>query len=171
MIFLLVCCAIIYFTWLIYIYFALILVDGEPQLFKGMTVVVAAGYLLLIVGSMLFVQYRAVGANFKKLSASFYVLLGVTAILFILAGLMMAFDENYRLFGIAWITIIVYGVLNILFLAQKLIIDAIFSALFVIGGITLLVISESSQTNFVGITVVYFGVFLFSLGSFIAVWI
>ena len=109
-----------------------------------MAVVVAAGYLLLIVGSMLFIQYRAVGANLRKLSVSFYVLLGATAILFILAGVVIVREPDYQLFGIAWITVSVYGVLNILFFAQKLIIDAIFSALFVLGGIALLVFSESS---------------------------
>jgi len=129
--------------------------------------VTVIGYFLVMIVAFLTIQYRAIGANLRQLSRSFYGLLAVTFLVFIGIGLGLYFKTELKLAGIIWIAVCVYALLNLLLFRFKLYIDIVFTLGFVACGVALLYSSATKAALFTGISVLYFGIFVLSFGSFI----
>lgn len=158
---------VILLFWTIYIFVVLLLKDEEPYFLKVTTIVTIVGYLLVMIVAFLFIQYQAIGANLRNLSKSFYGMLTITFLVFVGIGAGIYFKTSYQLFGILWIAICFYVLLNLLLFRFKLYLDIIYTLGFVGYGGYLLYMSESAVELFSGVSVLYFGIFLLSFGSFV----
>lgn len=94
-------------------------------------------------------------------------MLGITFLVFICIGLGIYFKTNLKLLGIVWIAVCFYVLLNLLLFRFKLYIDIIFTLGFIVCGLVLLYEAEKKVELFTGISILYFGIFLLSFGSFI----
>ena len=74
---------------------------------------------------------------------------------------------EYGLFGIIWISVCVYVLLNLLLKRFRKSIAFIYALCFVAAGVFLLVTSDDNDQSFQGISVLYFGMFILSFGSFV----
>ena len=158
---------IILLLWVIYIFVTLLAKDDEPQLLKIISVVTVIGYFLVMIIAFLLIQYQAIGANLRALSKSFYGMLAATFLVFITIGLGIYFKTELKIPGIIWIAVCFYVLLNLLLFRFKLYIDIVFTLGFVVCGVALLYTAATKTALFTGISVLYFGIFLLSFGSFV----
>ena len=158
---------VILLFWTIYIFVVLLIKEDEPYFLKVTTIVTIVGYLLAMILAFLFIQYQAIGANLRSLSKSFYGMLTLTFLVFVAIGAGLYFKTSYQLLGILWIAICFYVILNLLLFRFKLYIDIVYTLGFVGFGVYLLYSSESAVELFSGVSVLYFGIFLLSFGSFV----
>lgn len=135
-------------VWVLYIVLEVILDDKEPKALKAAAILVAIGYFVILIFSLLYLEYQSVNNDFKRLTCSFWILFGLTWIILIGVGVAIIFWSEYGLLGIVWISVCVYIILNILFGKWKRIIDIAYCALFVLAGVILLLTSKDNEQSF-----------------------
>ena len=107
----------------------------------------------------------------KRLSCSFWLLFGISFLILIGVGAATINFTKYGLFGIVWIAMVIYILLNMLLGKFKKIIDILYSICFVAAGVFLLWTSDNNDQSFQGMSVLYFGMFILSFGAFCRVYI
>ena len=118
--------------------------------------------------SFMYVQYKEVGKDLKRLNRYFYVPFILTFIIFVLFGVNLILSGDYFIQGCIWILTILYAVLSLFVYNYKLAIDIVFALIFIIGGIAQFFIGEEEEKSLVGITIMFGGLFILTLGSFIS---
>ena len=153
-------------VWVVYIVFAVVLEEDEPNYIKGSAIGVCAAYFLLIIATLLWLEYRSAGSDASKLTLSFWILFIVAWVILIGIGAAAVNFTAYGLFGIVWMTVCIYVLLNILLYRYRKVIGALFGICFVAAGTGLLWTSDDYEQSFQGISVLYFGMFILSFGAF-----
>jgi hypothetical protein len=154
-------------VWIVYIVLEVVLDDEEPESFKSISILITVAYFVILIGALLFMEYKSHLGSMTTLSCSFWILFGMTWLILIAVGAAQVAYGDYGLSGIVWISLCVYIILNMLLYAYRRIIDVVFSLLFVAAGVVLLVFAETDDQSFQGISVLYFGMFILSFGAFI----
>jgi len=121
---------------------------------------------LLLIGTLLWLEYRSSGSDITRLSISFWILFIVAWLVLIGIGAAAVNYSEYGLFGIVWMSVCIYVLLNILLSSYRKVIGAIFGICFIAAGVFLLMTSDDNSQSFQGISVLYFGMFILSFGSF-----
>ena len=154
-------------TWIVYIVFALVLDDDEPDFLKGAAIFVAVAYFVILIGTLLYLEYQSANYQASKLSCSYWILFGLTFLVLVAAGGAAIHFTEYGLVGIVWISICIYVVLNLLLSRFRRVIDVLYSLCFIAAGIFLLLTADDNNQSFQGISVVYIGMLILSFGSFV----
>ena len=81
----------------------------------------------------------------KRLSCSFWLLFGISFLILIGVGAATINFTKYGLFGIVWIAMVIYILLNMLLGKFKKIIDILYSICFVAAGVFLLWTSDNND--------------------------
>ena len=55
--------------------------ENEPDSFQVLAVLICIAYFVILVGSLLLMEYRSVAGDMKKLTCSFWILFGFTWII------------------------------------------------------------------------------------------
>lgn len=153
-------------VWIVYMVFDVILDEDEPDYFKGGAIFICVAYFVILIGTLLYMEYQSVDHHISHLSCSFWILFGITFLILIgVGGAAINFTE-YGLFGIIWIAMCIYVLLNMLLHSFRKIIAVLFSICFIVAGIFLLMTSDDSDQSFQGMSVLYFGMFILSFGAF-----
>lgn len=153
-------------VWVLYIVLELLMDDNEPDTLKAAAVLVAIAYFVILIFSLLYLEWTAAKQEANKLSCSFWILFGLTWIILIGVGGAMVVWSEYGLLGIVWVSVCIYIILNLLLSSWKRVIDVAYCTIFVFAGIILLLTSKDNEQSFQGISVLYFGMFILSFGAF-----
>ena len=105
-------------------------------------------YFVILIATLLYLEYKSVSAQLKELSCSFWILFGLTWIILIGVGAAQIFWSDYGLSGIVWISVCVYIILNMLLYTWRRIIDVVYSLFFVAAGVILLISAETDDQSF-----------------------
>ena len=131
--------------WIVYITMDLLLDDEEPDYFKALTVLVIVFYFIMLIGSLLYMEYEGVHGKWRQLSCSFWILAGLTYLILLGIGAAAIYYTDYGLVGIIWISVCVYILLNVLLSSFRRIIDILFSIMFIVAGVILLLSSDNNS--------------------------
>ena len=131
--------------WVVYIVLALILKDDEPDYFKAMAIIISIAYFVILIGTLLYMEYMSVENDIKRLSCSFWILFGLTFLVLVGVGGAGVYYTDYGLAGIVWISVCVYVLLNLLLFKYRKIIAILYSICFIAAGIFLLMTSEDND--------------------------
>ena len=153
--------------WLVYMVFEVLMDEDETDIVRGGVVVIGIAYFMILVGNLLYLEYRSANHDIGRLSASFWILFGFAWLVLLAVGAYALTFTHQGLFGIVWISVCIYILLNLLLYRFRKIIGAIYSFCFIVAGIFLLLTSDDNDQSFQGISVLYFGMFILSFGSFI----
>ena len=164
------CSVAIMIAWIVYIVMELVLDEEEPSYFRGTAILVCIAYFVILIGSLLYMEYVASKQTINRLSCSFWLLFGVTFLVLVAVGGALIYYTDYGLAGIVWIAVCIYVLLNLLLYQFRKIIAVAFSLMFVAAGVFILMTSDDNDTSFSGICVLYFGMFILSFGSFLRIY-
>ena len=131
-----------------------------------MAVFVSVAYFVLLIGTLLYLEYSSVEAQISRLSCSFWVLFGITFLILIAAGGIVIQYTSYGLVGIVWISVCLYVVLNLLLSRFRKYIAIAFAFCFIAAGVIMLMTSDDNHRSFQGVSVLYFGMLILSFGAF-----
>ena len=154
-------------VWIIYITITLLLDDKAAEVLKGTVIIVIILYFVIMIGSLLYLEYEGLGRNWRNLSCSFWILAGLTYLVLLGFGAAAIYYTEYGLAGIVWLSVCVYALLNTLLKKYRRILEIIYSICFIVAGVILIIFSDSNSQSFSGISVLYFGMFILSFGAFI----
>ena len=134
------------------------------------TIATPITYVVAIIFTVIYVQYRDAGTkDFKKLKRTFYIPFGITFLLFIAVGVCCIAFTDYKLFGVVWILVCLYVILSLFLGKYRLWIDIVYSIIFVgIGIASFFISTENERHTLVGITVMFWGLFILSFGQFVS---
>ena len=154
-------------VWVVYIVFDVILDEDEPDYFQAGAIFISIAYFVFLISALLFFEFQSVDNNISRLSCSFWILFGITFLILVGVGAAAITFTDYGLGGILWISVCVYILLNLLLKSFRKVIACIFALCFIGAGVFLLVTSDDNDQSFQGISVLYFGMFILSFGSFV----
>ena len=132
-------------VWVVYIVLALILKDDEPDYFKAMAIIISIAYFVILIGTLLYMEYISVENDIKRLSCSFWILFGLTFLVLVGVGGAGVYYTDYGLGGLVWISVCVYVLLNLLLFKYRKIIAILYSICFIAAGVFLLMTSEDND--------------------------
>ena len=157
---------ITFVVWIIYMVIVVLTHDDEPDIIKAGSVLIAVAYFVGMIAALLYLEYQSVNNEVSKLTCSFWILFSITYLILIGVGVACVYWTDKGLLGIVWIAVCIYVLFNLLLYKYKRIIDVLFSVCFIIAGVFLLMTSDDNDQSFQGISVLYFGMFILSFGSF-----
>ena len=131
--------------WVVYIVFELVLDEDEPDSFRTAAILVIVAYFVILIGSLLYLEYVKAGHDLKRLTCSFWLLGGITFLILIGAGAAAITFTEHGLAGIVWISVCIYVLLNLLLNNYRRIIDVLYSVCFIAAGIVLLMTADDSD--------------------------
>ena len=132
-------------VWVVYIVLDVVLDDDEPDYFRAGAIFIAVAYFVVLVSALMFMEYRSVDHKISKLSCSFWLLFGITFLILVGCGGAAISFTKYGLFGIVWIAMCIYILLNMLLQRFRKVIDVLFSICFVAAGVFLLLTSDDND--------------------------
>lgn len=135
-------------AWIIYIVLALVLKEDEPDYFRTTAIFVSVAYFVLLIGSLLYLEFQSVGYSAKRLSCSFWLLFGITFLILCGVGGALISFTDHGLIGIIWIAMCIYILLNLLLNRFRKVIAVLYSICFVVAGVFLLMTSDDNDQSF-----------------------
>lgn len=157
-------------AWILYIILDLVMDEEEPSYFRAAAILVSIAYFVILIGSLLYMEYVAAKQTLSRLSCSFWLLFGVTFLVLVGVGGALIYYTEYGIVGIVWIAVCIYILLNLLIYKYRKIIAVAFSLMFIVAGVFILMTSDDNDQSFSGICVLYFGMLILSFGSFLQVY-
>ena len=152
--------------WVIYILMDLVTDDEEPDYFKKATLFTVVAYFVILVGTLLYVEYEGAEHQLNRLTKSFWVLFTFVFLVLFGAGALMIYNDSTLLLGLVWVSTCLYILLNIVLAKFQRIIAMVFASVFVVAGLVILMAAKNSDVSFQGISVFYMGFCILSLGIF-----